>query len=224
MHGVHVKREVSEATGLRVAVDNDANMAAYGEQWLGAGRGVDHFLCVTLGTGVGGGWVADGRLMRGFNGNAAEVGHITMDVNGPPCACGNSGCLEQYASATAMVRRTRERMAQQQPETGLDADTLTTRTLFEAAEAGDAFAQEMFEETGMYLGVGLVSLVAVTNVEMVALGGGLSQAGKWIFEPTRETFLERGAVGVKEHVRIVPTELGDDAGILGAARLARESG
>ena len=221
MHGVRLKDRVEEALGLFVRVDNDANLAAYGEQWLGAGRGVDHFLCVTLGTGIGGGWVADGQVMHGFNGNAAEVGHISLDHNGPLCPCGGYGCFEQYASATAMVSRTQARMAEAHPETSLQAEGLTTREIFEAAEGGDAFASAMFEETGHLLGVGLVSLVNVMNVQVIALCGGLAQAGERLFGPARRTFEARGTVGVKEHVRIVPGMLGDDAGILGAARMAK---
>ena len=178
-------------------------------------------MCVTLGTGVGGGWVANGRLMHGFNGNAAEVGHVTIDLNGPRCGCGNYGCLEMYASATAMVRRARQRLAQDRPKTALRAEGLTTRAIFEAAEADDVFAGAMFEETGFFLGVGLVNMVSALNVEVVALCGGLARAGERLFEPARRTFQERGTVGVKEYVRIVPGALGDDAGILGAARLAR---
>ena len=221
MHGVRLKDRLEALLGLVVVVDNDANLAAYGEQWLGAGRGVDHFLCVTLGTGVGGGWISEGRVMHGFNGNAAEVGHITVDHNGPRCPCGNFGCLEMYASATAMVRRTLERLEMEEPVTSLSAEGLTTQVIFEAAEAGDDFAMQMFEETGFFLGVGLVSLVNVLNVDRVALTGGLAQAGDWIFEPMMRTFGDRGTVGVKEQVRIVSAELGDDAGILGAARHAQ---
>ncbi|MDP6779625.1 MAG: ROK family protein [Candidatus Latescibacteria bacterium] len=221
MHGVRLKDRLEDSLDLSVRVDNDANLAAYGEQWLGAGRGVDHFLCVTLGTGIGGGWVANGEVMHGFNGNAAEVGHVSLDLNGPDCPCGGHGCFELYASATAMVSRTRARMAEERPETSLSSEGLTTREIFEAAEAGDAFASAMFEETGHFLGVGLVSLVNVMNVEMIALCGGLARAGERLFGPARRTFQERGTVGVKEHVRIVPGILGDDAGILGAARMAK---
>ena len=131
MHGVRLKDRLEALLGLDVVVDNDANLAAYGEQWLGAGRGVDHFLCVTLGTGVGGGWISEGKVMHGFNGNAAEVGHITVDHNGPRCPCGNFGCLEMYASATAMVRRTLERLEGEKPETSLKAEGLTTQVIFE---------------------------------------------------------------------------------------------
>jgi glucokinase len=224
MHGVRLKDELETQLGVTVLVDNDANMAAYGEQWLGAGRGVDHFLCVTLGTGVGGGWVSDGKLMRGFNGNAAEVGHVTVDHNGPRCPCGNYGCLEKYASATAMVTWTAKRLEEDKPQTALIAEGLTAKTIFDAAESGDDFALKMFETTGTYLGIGLVTLVNVTNVEMIALAGGLAAAGDLIFEPAKRVFMERGTVGVKEHVRITAASLGDDAGILGAARLAQPEG
>lgn len=222
MHGVRLKEVLEVALDLPVLVDNDANMAAYGEQWLGAGQGIEHFLCVTLGTGVGGGWVVDGQLMRGFNGNAAEVGHISVDFKGPRCVCGNFGCLELYASSTAMVHHTIKKLLKRNPETVLKSEGLTSRRIFEAAEEGDLFAGNLFEETGRLLGVGLVSLVNVLNVEVIALAGGLARAGEWILEPTRKTFLERGTVGVKEFVRIVPASLRDDAGILGAARLAME--
>jgi glucokinase len=222
MHGVRLKEELEGQLATAVTVDNDANLAAYGEQWLGSGQGVDHFLCMTLGTGVGGGWVADGRLMRGFNGNAAEVGHVSIDHAGPLCPCGNHGCLELYASSTGMVRRAHERMEAEHPSTILEPGSLTTATIFAAAEKGDAFAAELFSETGYYLGVGMASIVSALNVEMIALAGGLAQAGEWIFGPARRTYSERGTVGVKEHVRIVAAALGDDAGILGAARLARE--
>lgn len=222
MHGVRLKNRLEALLGSGVMVDNDANLAAYGEQWLGAGRGVDHFLCVTLGTGVGGGWICKGQLMHGFNGNAAEVGHIAVDHKGPRCPCGNFGCLEMYASATAMVRRTLESLKRDKPKTRLPAEQLTAQMICEAAEAADEFAMQMFEETGFFLGVGLVSLVNVLNVNRIALTGGLAQAGDWIFEPAKRTFWERGTLGVVEYVEIVPAELGDDAGILGAARYGFE--
>jgi len=221
LRGVRLKDELEGLLERPVVVDNDANLAALGEQWLGAGKGQDHFLCVTLGTGVGGGWVSEGQLMHGFNGNAAEIGHMSLDYDGPACLCGNKGCLEQYASATAMVRRTKEKMLAEKPETTLTVDGLTTRAIFEAAEAGDAFAEGMFEETGFFLGTGLVNLVSVLNVRCIALAGGLALAGDRILEPAKKTYLERGTKGVKEHVSIVLATLGDDAGLLGAARLAQ---
>ncbi len=220
MHGVRLMDRLEALLSLPVTVDNDANMAACGEQWLGAGKGVAHFLCITLGTGVGGGWISNNLLMRGFNGNAAEVGHVSIDKDGPRCPCGNYGCLELYASATAMVRRTKERLVGERPETSLILDGLSTEVIFQAAEAGDAFAQEVFEDTGALLGIGIASLASAMNVEVIALCGGLARAGDRLFEPVRRVYADRGTVGVKEYVRIVPGLLGDDAGILGAARLA----
>ncbi len=220
-----LKAIMEEEFGVPVAVDNDANVVALGEQWKGAGKGVKNFLCVTLGTGIGGGVISDGNLLRGFNGNAAEVGHITVDYNGPRCNCGNYGCVEVYASATAMVRRTIEKMEKEKPDTSLkEAQKITTEEIFKAAKAGDKFASGMFKETGKFLGIGIVSMINVLNVEVVAIGGGLAGAGDLIFEPVREVVLERGILGVKEKVRIVPVELGDDAPLLGAVRLAMEGG
>ncbi len=222
MHGVPLKDRLEDRLRIPVEVDNDANVAACGEQWQGAGRGVDHFLCVTLGTGVGGGWMVEGALMRGFNGNAAEVGHTTIDLNGPRCTCGNYGCLELYVSASAVVRRARERLADGGVESVLNAESLTTEAILEASASGDALSATLVEETGFFLGVGLVSLVNALNVNVVALAGGLALAGERILAPARRTFTERGQIGIKESVKIVPAELGDDAGILGAARLLRE--
>jgi glucokinase len=221
LHGVRLKDDLKALLNRPIVVDNDANLAALGEQWLGAGKGVDHFLCVTLGTGVGGGWVSDGKLMHGFNGNAAEIGHMSLNYDGPVCLCGSRGCLERYASATAMVLRSQEKMQAEKPETVLKSEGLTTRAIYEAAEAGDAFAQSMFEETGFFLGMGLVNLVSVLNINCIALAGGLALAEDRILEPTRRTYMARGTVGVKEQVSIVLATLGDDAGILGAARLAQ---
>ena len=220
-----LKAIMEEEFGVPVAVDNDANVVALGEQWRGAGMGVENFLCVTLGTGIGGGVISEGKLLRGFNGNAAEVGHITVDYNGPRCNCGNYGCVEVYASATAMVRRTIEKMEKEKPDTSLkDAQKITTEEIFKAANAGDKFTSDMFKETGKFLGIGIVSMINVLNVEVVAIGGGLAGAGDLIFEPVREVVLQRGISGVKEKVRIVPVELGDDAPLFGAAKLAMEGG
>lgn len=216
---------LEEEFGVPVAIDNDANVVAFGEQWMGAGKGVDNFLCVTLGTGVGGGCVSQGRLLRGFNGNAVEIGHTSIDYSGPKCLCGGYGCLELYASSTGMVRRTRERIRSWSGETSLgDSDDLTTEEICRAAQQGDRLALEMFEETGMLLGVGIVNAVHFLNVEVVAFTGGLARAGELIFEPLRRTIQERGLCGVKEYIRIIPVQLGEDAALLGAVRLVMEGG
>ncbi len=222
---VPLKKIVEEEFSVPVTVDNDANVVAVGERWKGAGRDVDNFLCATLGTGIGGGAICEGRLLHGFNGNAVEIGHITVDFNGPRCGSGNYGCLELYASASAIARRTSERMERERPKSLLtEAEQITSKTVFEAAQRGDKFALEMFEETGFFLGVGLVSAINLLNVEMVALTGGLANAGDLIFNPVRRTILERGFPGVKEKIRVIPTQLGEDAALLGAAKIAIDGG
>lgn len=222
---VPLKKIVEDAFGVPVTVDNDANVVAVGERWKGAGIDVDNFLCATLGTGIGGGAICEGRLLHGFNGNAVEIGHITVDFNGPRCGCGNYGCLELYASASAIARRTRQRMERERPKSLLsEAEQITSKTVFEAAQRGDKFALEMFEETGFFLGVGLVSAINLLNVEMVALTGGLANAGDLIFKPVRRTILERGFPGVKEKIRVIPTQLGEDAALFGAAKVAIDGG
>jgi len=221
---VPLKRIFEDEFGIRTILDNDANMAALGEQWKGAGKNAADFLCVTLGTGIGGGAVCGGKLLKGFNGNAAEIGHITIDHNGPQCPCGNRGCLELYASATGIVRWTKVRMAIESPETALtESPDMTARTIFEAARDGDDFAREMFDRTGTLLGIGLVSAINMLNVEVIAIGGGMADAGDLIFEPVQRTILERGLPGVREKVRVVPVELGEDAALLGAAKNAMET-
>ncbi|MFH1008131.1 MAG: ROK family protein [Candidatus Latescibacterota bacterium] len=221
---VPLKRIFEDTFGVRTVLDNDGNVAALGEQWKGSGKNVGDFLCVTLGTGIGGGAICGGKLLKGFNGNAAEIGHITIDHNGPQCPCGNRGCLELYASATGIVRWTKVRMAQEDPETSLTLGAdLTARKIFEAARDGDVFACEMFGRTGTLLGAGLVSAINLLNVSVIALGGGMADAGDLIFEPVRRTILERGLPGVREHVRVVPVELGEDAAILGAAKNAMDA-
>jgi len=205
---------VERELGVPAALDNDANVVAVGEQWKGAGKNVDNFLCVTLGTGVGGGAVCNGKLLTGFNGNAAEIGHVTVDYNGPRCNCGNYGCMELYASATAIVRRAKEKMRSENPDTVL--------YIYEAAKSGDRFAIEMFEETGFFLGVGLVSAINILNVEVIAITGGMAEAGDLIFEPVRRTILERSLPGVREKVKVIPVELGEDAALIGAAKIAMD--
>jgi len=215
---------IQDHFGVPAVLDNDANVVAYGEKWKGAGKDVNDFLCVTLGTGVGGGAVCGGQLLRGFNGNAVEIGHTTIDCNGPRCGCGNRGCLELYASSTGMVRLTRQRIREQHPDTVLtDHDGLESKHIYEAARAGDALAKEMFEVVGYYLGMGLVSAINLLNVEVVALAGGLAGAGELIFEPTRRTIAEYGLKGVKEYVRVTCVELGEDAALLGAAKVAMDA-
>ena len=210
--------------GILATLDNDANVVAYGENWLGAGKDTENFLCITLGTGVGGGVVCEGKLLHGYDGNAAEIGHVCINYDGPPCNCGGVGCLELYCSATAIVRRARAAMAVENPKTALVAEELTAQKIADAAMAGDEFAQRMYEETGFFLGIGIVTAVALYNSEIVAIGGGMARAGELIFGPTRRTFRRYGYPSLREKLKIEPVRLGDDAAILGAARLIMDGG
>lgn len=214
----------SEFGGVPGALDNDANVVAYGENWLGAGQDADNFLCITLGTGVGGGVVTEGKLLHGYDGNAAEIGHISINFDGPPCNCGSVGCLELYCSATAIVRRTRAAIQVEAPKTTLKIDGLTAQVIADAANEGDDFARRMYDETGFFLGMGIVSAAALFNSEIVAIGGGMSHAGELIFGPTRRTFRKYGFPSLREKLRIEPMRLGDDAAILGAAKLIMDGG
>jgi len=218
---------MKERLGPDVYIQNDATVFAYGEWWMGAGRGKDNFYAVTLGTGIGGGAVCGGKLVTGFNDNANEIGHTTIDYNGPQCWCGQRGCLELYSSATGLVRMTNEALVNEHVESTLTEyrtkpEELTSRIIFEAASAGDEFARSMFDRAGYLLGVGLLNALNFYNYEVVAVGGGLGRAGDLILEPARRAFAERGFRSYIDQVSIVPAEKPDIAAILGAARLVIE--
>jgi glucokinase len=210
--------------GTRVILENDANAAAIGEMWRGAGRGYRTLICVTLGTGVGGGIILDGELWRGVDGSAGEVGHIGVDpFAGVPCTCGSRGCLEVYASATAIVRMTREARTGY-PNSILDnAEDLTSAKVYEAGMAGDELAIEVFRRMGVYLGIGLASLINVLNPEIIVIGGGLSNGWALFESHMHQQVIERAFPIPARRVKIVRAECGDDAGLLGAAHLALRS-
>jgi glucokinase len=217
-----------DALGLPCQVDNDASMAAYGEFRFGAGRGYRHMLLVTVGTGIGGGIVADGRPFRGANGFAAEIGHVIVEPDGPLCGCGNRGCWEQVAAGRAIDRRGREEAREQEHSilrrlAGGDPDKVTGALVTEAAERGDDVARGILAEVGRRLGEGIAGLVNVLDPQVVVVGGGAIVAGDLLLEPARAAFFE--AVEAPEHrprVPIVPAQLGNDAGAIGAATLALE--
>jgi glucokinase len=221
-------RRVSQATGLPVTVDNDANAAAWGEFRFGAGRDVSDMLLVTVGTGIGGGIVADNRLYRGAHGFAAEIGHIVVEPGGPLCGCGNRGCWEQVASGRAIDRLGRE-AALAYPdapfvrEAGGDPSKISGPVVTEAAMNGDPVATHVLQQVGRRLGEGIGGLVNTLDPEVVVVGGGAVVAGELLLGPAREAF--RDAVEAPDHrpeVPIVPAELGNDAGAVGAAALALE--
>lgn len=220
----NVKKELEEALGIPVRVANDANAAAFGEMWKGAGGGSKNMMMVTLGTGVGGGIIANGRILDGARGAGGEIGHLFVNPGEErSCGCGKKGCLEQYASATGIARLAQE-MLEETGEASLLRNTggnPTAKDVFDAAKEEDALAIKIAEKFGMYLGHALADLSTVLNPETVVIGGGVSKAG-----PVLLTFIEKH---FREHifrasrdVKLVLAELGNDAGIYGAARLVLE--
>jgi glucokinase len=223
-----VADRVAEEIGLPCQVDNDANVAAWAEYRFGAGRGFRHILLVTIGTGIGGGIVSDGKLFRGANGFAAEIGHIIVEPDGPPCGCGNLGCLEQVASGQAIGRLGRE-AAREHPRSLIaaqaqgDPDRVTGEMVTEAAKQGDEVAKGVLAVVGRRLGEGIAGLVNVLDPQVVVVGGGVIDAGDLLLAPARSAFLD--AVEGPDHrpeVPIVPAQLGNEAGAVGAAALALE--
>ncbi|HEX6631261.1 MAG TPA: ROK family protein, partial [Gemmatimonadaceae bacterium] len=187
---VPLRTLVSEALGIPAALDNDANCATLGEWWVGAARGARHVLGLTIGTGIGGGLLVDGRLYHGASDVAGEVGHATIDSNGRRCACGNYGCLEAYASGPAIAERTREALSAGEASVlrelvNGDVSRITAQTVYEAAQAGDTLARLIVRETASFLGAGVANLVNVFNPEVVVITGGVTQAGAALFEPLR---------------------------------------
>lgn len=215
-----LKAVLQERLGLPVVLENDANAAAMGEMWLGAARGCRDVVSVTLGTGVGGGIVLDGRVWRGAHGAAGEIGHTTVDpFSGLKCKCGNTGCLELFASATAIVRMARESLAQF-PQGTLSREDLTAEKVFDAGRAGDELALSVFKRAGKYLGIGLASLMSVIDPEIIVINGGVVN-GWDLFAPAMyQEVSERAFYATAQQVKIARAECGDNAGLLGAARLA----
>jgi len=224
-----LRRLLYEATGLPTVVDNDANAAAWAEARFGAGVGSDHMVLLTVGTGIGGGLVLGGQVYRGSAGLGAEVGHMIVDPDGYPCACGNVGCLETVASGGALGRTGRE-AAQADPDGRLAQlagapEKVTGEVVFHAAREGDPAARELFERLGFWLGVGIASLVNLFDPELVVIGGGLVATGDLLLVPARAS-LERYAFGLehRELPPVVPARLGPEAGLVGAASLSLRSG
>jgi glucokinase len=217
---------LAERFGVPVVIDNDATAAGIGEWVYGAGVGVSDMIMLTLGTGVGGGIISGGRPLRGASGAAAELGHVIVDVDGPKCPanCPNWGCLEVYAAGPAMGAAART-AAELEPESELGralaaGRTVDSRLLTRLALEGDAGAIAVLERTGEYLGAGLVTLSNIFDPELFVIGGGAAAAGELLFEPARRVLAARALPPARDRVRVVPAELGADAGFIGAAALA----
>jgi glucokinase len=200
--------------GVPTVLENDANAAALGEFWLGAGVEVETLIVLTMGTGLGTGFILNGVPWRGARGLSAEGGHTTIDHQGPPCRCGNNGCLEAFVGAYGILRRMRDKLAAGR-QSRLRPDQ-TVEDISEAAQEGDALAAELLEETGRYLGVGLANFANLFEPEMIVVTGGVSRAGKIILDPAEAEMRRRAFPAVTESLRVVPGQLGDDAGPLGA--------
>jgi glucokinase len=228
LHDIAFHQVMSEATGLPVTVDNDANCAVLCEARVGAAAGCSDVVLLTLGTGIGGGLLLGGDVYRGWLGGGAEMGHMVVDMNGPPCQsnCPNYGCLETVCSGTALVRMASVAVARR-PDTGLgraleEGRELTGPLITELAQEGDPVARDVLAEMGRNLGVGLVSLVNIFNPQAVVIGGGVSAAGDLLLEPARALVRERALLPGREAVRIQVARFGAEAGLLGAALMARD--
>jgi glucokinase len=220
---------LAERIGLPVVVDNDANAALFAEWQFGAARGTRNVLILTIGTGVGGGMLIDGRILRGATGAAGELGHIVIDERGPRCPgnCPSHGCLESFVSGPALALAGRAR-AEAEPDSGLGralagGREVTGPLVNELAHDGDAAAREVIRSLGRHLGVGMTSLVNVFNPEVIVVGGGLVATGDLLLEPARAVVAERALVPARDQVRIVPARFGDESGMLGAAAMAFEA-
>lgn len=220
---------MAERLGLPVEVDNDANVAALAEHRAGAARGFSEAIALTIGTGVGGGLILHGELYRGALGAGAELGHITIDLNGPPCQgnCPNNGCLETLASGTALAREGR-RIAAEQPDSALgralaEGREITGALITELAHDGDQAALDSVSLIGRNLGVGIASLLNIFNPDVVVIGGGVIAAGELLLGPARAEVACRALPTMRDHAQIVPAHFGSEAGLVGAGALALDN-
>ncbi|HJD46039.1 MAG TPA: ROK family glucokinase [Candidatus Mediterraneibacter norfolkensis] len=214
-----VKKELEELSGLKAEIGNDANVAALGEMWKGGGAGEKNMIMVTLGTGVGGGVIIDGKILVGQNGAGGEIGHLCVNYEETDkCGCGNRGCLEQYASATGIVRLAKKKLGQDMRPTILKKEDITAKDVFDAVKAGDEVAKEIAVEFGTCLGHALANLAAVTDPAVFVIGGGVSKAGEVLIPYIQQPYMER-AFFANRKVRFTLATLGNDAGICGAAKL-----
>lgn len=224
---IPVRDTVREKFGVDTFILHDANAAALAEQHFGAGKGAKNLIYVTVSTGIGGGIIINGKLYTGASGSAGEVGHMTIDVDGPKCNCGNIGCLEVLASGKAVAREAIKRINAGEKTSITELvegriEDITAEKVGIAAQRGDSLALEVILVAANYLGIGLINLVNIFNPEIIVIGGGLSKLGDLLLEPARRLVNERAFAQSAEAVRIVTARLGDEVGVLGAAIYARQ--
>ena len=230
LEGVDLRDDLAGRLGVPVGIDNDANAATLAEHRFGAGRGTDHMLLLTIGTGVGGGLILDGRIYRGWSGAGGELGHVTIDENGPPCqgTCPGVGHLEALASGTAVTKRARV-VAEERPDGDLGRlaaanSEIDGRAIVELAQAGPGDAREVVEEAGRHLGTGIATYVNVFNPQRIVVGGGFAiGAGELLLEPARTVVARRALAPSRDQVTIVAAELGAEAGLVGAGLVGFEA-
>jgi glucokinase len=222
-----LQESLHSLTGLPVAIENDANCAALGEMWNGAGKGASDLVCVTLGTGVGGGVISNGNIVRGINGAAGEIGHITsIPFGGAPCNCGKSGCLETIASATGIVRLAENEVSKPESKGQLAVvfaqnGKVTAKDVFDNARNGDKLAKKILNEVTFHLGFALANIANTLNPEMIVLGGGVSRAGDILLDGVKANFSKFTFSAARESTRLSLATLGNDAGVIGAAWLIK---
>lgn len=222
---IPLRDDIAQGLGVKTFLTNDANAAALGEAYFGAGRGTRHFIYITISTGIGGGIIIDGQLYTGSSGVAGEVGHMTIAADGPPCHCGNQGCWEALASGSALAREARQKISEGAKTSILDyiagdINKVTAEIVQQAGEQGDGLAEELIAQTGYFLGVGLANLINIFNPELIVIGGGLSNMGERLLKPAFRVAEERSFRQAFQKVRLARAELGPNSGILGAAAYA----
>lgn len=218
-----IKDTLEKIINLPVVAGNDANVAALGETWKGGARGYDDVVMVTLGTGVGGGIIINGKILNGYNGSAGEIGHIHVnDDEEDTCGCGNKGCLEQYSSATGITRIGKKILAATDEPSVLRNEEVNSKTIFDAVKAGDEVAKKIAGQYGMYLGNALAAISCVVNPEIICIGGGVSKAGEVVIDYVKPHYIKNTFHGSRETQFALAT-LGNDAGIYGAAKLVLDN-
>lgn len=224
---INITKKVEEKLKLPTFLENDANVAVLGENWLGAGNQDKDILAVTLGTGVGGGIIASGKVLNGSNGTAGEIGHMTVDIDGPLCNCGRKGCLETYVSATGMVRQAME-MISKHPTSNLAKrykanECITTQDIFELLEENDPISQQIINFTTDVLGKELANVATILNPSKILIGGGVSKAGDQLMIPLKTAFKKYSLPRIHESCEFKVAQLGNDAGIIGASYLVKQN-
>jgi glucokinase len=226
-HDYPLRDRLADRIGMTTTLDNDANCATLGETWIGAARGAKNVVGITIGTGIGGGLVFDGKLHHGSSDVAGEIGHTTIETEGRRCKCGNYGCLEAYASGPAIAERAREALERGSesslPQLAGSVEAITAQHVYDAARRGDPLAREVVRDTARYLGAGIANLLNLFNPDVVVLAGGVTAAGEELLAPLRIEARRRAFKPAMDVARIVPGELGSRAGVVGAVAVALEA-